>query len=237
MAKINVYEWSKGLLINDDFRNQILLPDSIDLVITDPPYGKKYLYLYDALFHTSKDSLKDKGNLVFLTGHYSLPYVIDLGERYLRFWWVGWMMQTRIQGLQGIGVSVRGKPFLWFLKNRRRSIKEYGFPFDTFSSNLLNDKVAKSYHKWGQDYEWFAHYINELTKENEIVYDPMAGSGSVGLACVELNRYSIMSEISENAFNKSVERLEEIIDDGNLITVSSEDIREKVCSKIKEWQT
>lgn len=198
-------------IVCGDFRDILkTIPDnSVDMIITDPPYPKKYMYLWKPLFSESARILKSRGNFISLCGHYQLPEVLDIGREYLRFWWVLWMKQSKINRLIGKGVTVLGKPGIWFLKDRRRDFKEYKFPFDTITSNVNEDNYAKKYHGWGQSVNWFAHYIEELTKPDELVIDPMVGSGSTGVACKLLNRNFIGIDISEEYCDVAQQRINE----------------------------
>jgi len=206
---------NKNRLIHGDFREAIKqIPDnSIDMVITDPPYPKEFMYLWRPLFEQSARILKPRGNFISLCGHYQLPEVLDIGREYLRFWWVLWMEQSKLNRLIGKGVAVLGKPAVWFLKERRRDFREYKFPFDTIKSNLSQDKDAKKLHKWGQAENWFAHYIGELTKEDEIVLDPMVGSGTTAIACLELKRKFIVIEKEKEYYDIAKERIDKWYND------------------------
>ncbi|MEM0258490.1 MAG: class I SAM-dependent methyltransferase [Thermoproteota archaeon] len=53
-------------LHHDDFRNVEIEP--VDLILTDPPYGAKYMYLWDALGILGKQSLKPGGWLIAYAG-------------------------------------------------------------------------------------------------------------------------------------------------------------------------
>jgi DNA modification methylase len=198
-------------VICGDFRDIVKnIPDnSIDMIITDPPYPKEFEYLYEPLFMEGARILKPRGNLISLCGHYQLPHVLDMGRKYLRFWWVLWMNQSKLNRLIGKGVVVKGKPGVWFLKERRREYPEYRMPFDTLTSNLKEDKDAKVNHKWGQSVNWFAHYINELTHEGEIVLDPFIGSGSVGIACKQSNRNFIGIDVDLECCELARQRIAE----------------------------
>ena len=199
-------------IICGDFRDVVgYIPDNvIDMVITDPPYPKKFSYLWRPLFEMSSRVLMSRGNFISLCGHYQLPDVLDVGREYLRFWWILWMKQTKLNRLIGKGVAVLGKPAVWFLKDRRRDFREYKFPIDTITSSLSEDKFAKKYHKWGQSVNWFAHYIEELTKPGEIVLDPMVGSGSSIIACKLLDRNFIGIDISNEHCETTMQRIKEI---------------------------
>lgn len=50
--------------------------------------------------------------------------------------------------------------------------------------------------------------IERLTNENDIVLDPFMGSGTTGVACKELNREFIGSELDKNYFNIAKQRID-----------------------------
>lgn len=188
----------------------MLVSESIDMVITDPPYPAEYSYLWEPVARETARVLKTKGNYITLLGHYQLPLVLSVTSKYLRYWWLLWMEQSNINRLIGKGVAVRGKPALWFVKERRRDFREYGYPFDTIRSSSIEDRNAKSVHKWGQSINWFAHYIGELTKPGETVLDPFLGSGSTGIACVRAGRNFIGIENDSAYFAIAEHRIQEV---------------------------
>lgn len=53
--------------------------------------------------------------------------------------------------------------------------------------------------------------IERLTNENDVVLDPFMGSGTTGVACVNLNRNFIGTEIDKDYFQISKKRIEEAI--------------------------
>lgn len=52
------------------------------------------------------------------------------------------------------------------------------------------------------------YLISNFTKENDLILDTFSGSGSIAMACYELNRQFIASELSKNNYQSSIERLE-----------------------------
>lgn len=181
--------------------------DSIDAVITDPPYPKEYQYLWAPFAEQAARVLKPRGNLITLLGHYQLPMVMSELSKHLRFWWPLWMVHGNINRLIGKGVAVRGKPALWYVKERRRDLKEYGYPFDTLESDHKESRESKEGHEWGQSVGWFKHYVKELTKPGETVLDPFMGFGAVGVACKLTDRNFIGIEKNEKYFQRARDRI------------------------------
>ena len=65
----------------------------------------------------------------------------------------------------------------------------------------------KRYHPTQKNLELMKEIVSIHTNENDVVFDPFAGSGSTGVACKELNRNFIGAEIYENYFNIANERI------------------------------
>ena len=55
-----------------------------------------------------------------------------------------------------------------------------------------------------------------VTEENDTILDCFMGSGTTGVACVELNRNFIGIEIDEHYFKIAKERIEEEVDDNEV---------------------
>ena len=183
------------------------LPDkSIDLVLTDPPYDIKSLFLIEGLLRNSERLLKDNGNLIFLCGHHQMFHILNI-KTCLRKWWIGWFNHNRSNRIFGKNLITRGKPFLWY-SNKIRS-KTAKVPFDTIS--LSKEDWSKKFHKWEQPVKFFEHFVEFLTKENDAVLDPFLGSGSSGLACKNLNREFIGIELDKQYFEIAKNRINEVL--------------------------
>jgi DNA modification methylase len=66
-------------LHNRDIREyrDFLLPESVDWVITDPPYSKKYLWVYEVLAEMCEYVLRPGGGLLVMVGQSYLPEIIS----------------------------------------------------------------------------------------------------------------------------------------------------------------
>jgi hypothetical protein len=108
-------------LIHADFStidHESIPYSSIDLVFTDPPYGKDWLQFFEPLGKLAFRVLKDGGSLVLYAGHYALPEILDLvGKSGLRYWWrIAVKHNGACRLVHHQHVFVKWKPLLWFLK-------------------------------------------------------------------------------------------------------------------------
>jgi 16S rRNA G966 N2-methylase RsmD len=165
------------------------LPDnSVDLVVTDPPYGDNYTHLYGDLAKWAADKLKPGGSLVAYVGQGNLPDVLEQMGTHLRYWWTLALMHKHGgQQLPGKWVMVEWKPLVWFVKGSR-SGRLY------VADRMSGSKPRKELHEWAQGVDEVAYLIEKLSEPNELVVDPFAGSGSFGHAAQTLGRHFIGAE-------------------------------------------
>lgn len=102
------------------------------------------------------------------------------------------------------------KPLLWFVKGDNLS---ESYPI-TALNDYLYDYVEskppeKLLHPWEQSTEEAIHVIKKLTTENQIVFDPLMGSGTTGMATLNLKRKFIGIEKEEEKFLIAKSRIEE----------------------------
>jgi DNA modification methylase len=98
------------------------------------------------------------------------------------------------------GVVIKQKPLLWYSKGKRNP-SPYGYISDIIESDMLSG--GKDYHEWAQSPIEPDHVISRLTFENQIVVDPMMGSGTTGYAALKLNRKFIGIEKDPNSSVKA----------------------------------
>lgn len=169
------------------------LPDqSIDLVLADPPYGVNYNYL-------SYDDTKD--NLRNLISEF-MPEVLRVGKVVLITcgngnqhlypapdWTLAWVMTA------GAGQNKWGftcwQPILAYGKNPYRANRMGARP-DIIMSNERSEKNGHACPK--PINTWKEILLKGSVKEGDLVLDPFAGSGTTGVACLELKRNYILVE-------------------------------------------
>lgn len=185
---------------------EVIELNSVDLIITDPPYPKEYFPCFEYLAESSPKILKSGGSLLTLLGHYELEAVMLLFYNKLKFRWLLHLSQLDgSHSRMAMGVEVTFKPILWYVKDKFPKERHYGFLRDG-----IKVSQSKEFHKWQQDMEWLEYYITKLTKENELVVDPFMGSGSLAIACEKLNRRWIGIEIEEETCEIIANRLLEV---------------------------
>ena len=68
-----------------------------DFIITDPPYPKEYLPLYETLAIRSLEWLKDDGLLIVMCGQSYLNEIIKLLDKYLCYYWIALFFGLRLK--------------------------------------------------------------------------------------------------------------------------------------------
>ena len=95
-----------------------IVDESIDVIITDPPYPREYIPLYGDLSLLASRVLKPGGSLVVMIGQSYMPEVIELLGQHMSYYWV---MPSLSPGggaplLYQKRVNTFWKPVLWYVK-------------------------------------------------------------------------------------------------------------------------
>lgn len=195
-------------IITGDCRELIKnIPDkSIDLIYTDPPYPKKFMYLYDWLSIECPRILKDDGFLLTYVGAYWKCEVMNIMSRNWDYYFDFILLNA--------GVS----PIMWQRKviSRHKSIIAYRkkgsdcHPRTNVLSFWVGGGEDKRFHTWGQDESSARYYIDCFSKQGQTVFDPFCGGGTTPYVCKMLDRHFIAFEIDPISAEKSRERLNSV---------------------------
>lgn len=176
---------------------------SIDWVITDPPYPKKFLPVFQDLALVADHCLKPGGSLLCMVGHLYMPDILAmLGER-LTYHWV---MAYLLPGGQAAQMFTRKvlnnwKPVLWFVKG------EYQGDWTSDVARSDTNDNDKRFHEWGQSESGMADLMGRFVQPGETVLDPFMGGGTTGVVALTLGASFIGYDNDADAFEKAAARL------------------------------
>lgn len=186
--------------------------ESVDVILTDPPYPKNYLPTWEALGHFAAHALKPSGHLLAMSGQCWLPEVFALlanadGIRYQ------WTLDFPMPSSGALGNStgtcigrrvtrITWKPILWYVK-----------PPSDVHQQLTDGLPAaashdKDYHLWGQPVSPLQWLLARLKKgRGDVVCDPFLGGGSSAVAAVRQGCTFFGSDVSMECIRTTTSRL------------------------------
>ena len=201
-------------MVNKIFNEDCLLTmsrmgdKSVDLVLTDPPYGIKRFEnvgdetsgifaqmgtfknaeswnnpkpgkkTFDEIFRVSKNQIIWGGN------NFSLP-----PSEYFIIW-------DKCQGFPNFAQC----EFAWVSSGLKKPAKIFRYPISKLNRDYRQHPTQKPL-------DLFKWIIQNYSNENDIIYDPFIGSGTTAIACIDLKRNYIGSEISEEYYQITCERV------------------------------
>lgn len=234
--------------------------DSIDLILSDPPYVRSLSGLAPALNGQLIDwkvlsdqfyrTLKPNGGITMFADLQTATVMINAfqGNFRFRFYWV-WQKpngnpinkkqplaevelilvwckkKTKTKDLifNHLDISTPGKAYEKQSNHQYLSRKSHGkyltnnssgrrYPKQviTFPSkcNLTKEeRIAAKPFPCYKPIALCSYLVKALSNPGNIVVDPFSGSGSIAVACKQLNRHFIAIEKDQDCFQKSIERL------------------------------
>jgi len=217
------------LLLGDFMeKGKEIAPDSVDMIFTDPPYGKDDLRLWEDLGPFAKRVLKPGGLLLSYTGSLYLPRIFDLLGKHLEYFWTFAVRHTGgRKTVYPVNVHQAWKPVLGYCKP---PFKKYWHTFP----DMVSGGQSKDFHEWEQPIEEAHHFIKNLCPKNGVLVDPMAGSGSSILAGMALGMDCTGIEIDTTAFATAKQRIEHV---QNKLSKKAEHINKELTEKVEHADT
>lgn len=184
-----------------------LAPDSIDAIITDPPYPAEYLPLYGELARLAARVLKPGGSLVVMCGQSYIPEIVAMMTPHVRW---HWMLSYQTPGGQSPQlwqrrVNTFWKPLLWFVKGDYTG----DWHGDVIKSDV-NDN-DKRFHFWGQSESGMNRIMNDFSLPGDTILDPFCGGGTTGVAALASGRKFVGIDIDLEAIKTTEARLLQVI--------------------------
>ncbi len=199
MIKLTFHTASAAQLLD------ILEPNSIDVILTDPPYEREFLPVYEDLAKLAAHALKPGGSLVVMVGQSYLPDVVELMAPHMRYHWTLCYLTPGGQAVQlwQRNVNTFWKPVLWYVKGEYNG-KWLG---DVARSNV-NDN-DKRFHHWGQSESGMADLFDRVANQGDVILDPFLGGGTTGVVAVSLGHEFIGADIDPTIVETARQRIQE----------------------------
>lgn len=191
-------------LIHSDIRKADIKSNSIDCIVTDPPYPQEFIKTFDWLAERASHWLKPGGSMLVMSGQSWLPKVLNsLDAHSLNYHWTLAYLTPGGQSVQIFPrkVNTFWKPVFWFVKGEYKG----DWIGDVTKSNP-NDN-DKRFHYWGQSESGMADLIKRISLPGQTILDPFCGGGTTGVVAVQLNRLFIGIDSDEKAIRTSTMRL------------------------------
>ena len=187
------------------------MPDkSVDAVITDPPYGigiagwDKVNY-YDILFETSKRILRE--------GCYAFIFSTKKNLKRPKFNHdIYAVIKNFAQYRQHLGMIDAWYPIVYFTSGKPRKLnqKRNWFLLNTANTSRNKDNPkSNNNHITPKNQDLINHLVDCHTNKCDTIFDPFMGSGTTGIACVQLGRNFIGCEIDPDYFAIAKKRIEQ----------------------------
>jgi len=186
--------------------HKFVAANSIDIIITDPPYGREYLHLYDALAEFAAHALKESGLCVVMCGAICLPKAIEALSRYLNYVWVlAYEVIGRNAKLFPLRIIIGWKPILYFVKGKLPD--DAPWVFDVIKS----PQPEKTDHEWQQNLEAFTELVRRFARPKMVICDPFCGTGTTGVAALLNGCRFVGLDADSEVLEVARKRLEELV--------------------------
>ena len=171
-------------------------PDSLDAIITDPPYPNRHIDTWDDLAVFAAYALKHGGILLAMSGQANLSEVfrrLDHDDLTYR-WTLAYQFQTGWADNRHRQFHNYWKPILVYHKGLTQpDMASLPHEIDlikdgnqmSMHSGQTRDDVG-THHHWGQRVEGFVELVRRFTVPGDLVCDPFIGSGTTLLATLSV---------------------------------------------------
>jgi len=210
------FETENGILYNANCLDVIKLfhDESVDTVITDPPYGVRRKEKWDDKNHFLSRISKwidscyrvTRTSVLWFCAGSMMPVILSNNkEKFHRLLIWNKPPGSQFAGAMKSNIWYSIEPILVFGKNIPKTNKQKKYGYACFSYRTVPKK------KWGHPTTKPLGLMKDLvyfySNENDVVLDPFAGSGTTLAACKELNRKWIGIELSKEYCEISKRRM------------------------------
>ena len=229
-----------GKLINGDAIDfmKTLEDESVDLIVTDPPYKvtargnagnsggmmQSKLSMQGKIFKHNDIKpieyipefyrlLKDGSHCYIMTNHVNLQEMLNTATE-CGFHFIKSLIWNKGNKIMGQFYMSQFEYILFFRKGKGKKINKCG---TADILNVPNKKTkgedGKNIHDTEKPIELMKILIENSSQEGELVLDPFLGVGATAMACKELNRDYIGIELDEKYYNIACKRVNDYMND------------------------
>lgn len=181
----------------------LVKPNSVDLIFTDPPYPKEYHYLYQWLAREAKRVLKPNGFLLTYAGPYWKHKVMMTLGRHLDYYYDFVLIHGSTSILWPRKIVSGYKSILCYRLKEGKSLQRMNV-LGKFSGS----EQDKRFHSWGQSEIEARYYIDVFSHEGDLVVDYFLGGGTTAEVCKRIGRNFIGFEIDQKTYQLSLARID-----------------------------
>ena len=182
-------------------------PESVDAIVTDPPYPRKYLPCFDHLARRALEWLKPGGSLLVMSGQSYLPEMSRRASKIRTDFSVDVLLPYKHRGentrIFDRHIFPNWKPVLWYTKGKCAHLPWTG-------DIIKADANDKRFHRWGQSERQMERMVELASLPGQIILDPFCGGGSTGVAALRLGRQFIGLDIDKKCIAQTAARLRDI---------------------------
>ncbi|UCE61588.1 MAG: DUF3102 domain-containing protein [Phycisphaerales bacterium] len=183
--------------------------DSVDMVLTDPPYTDEGVKdnPYGRLAELALAKLKPGGLCLAYCGIYHLQQCWNAMAVHLsEFWLFGIQHTGGFQQMWARRVMNRWKPIIVMAKPPLVQPEEWVIDFHKGGGR------DKQFHEWGQHAQEVTLWIEKLTPAGGLVVDPFCGGGAIPAACKAPGRRWLATEIDADTTAVARKRLDDTME-------------------------
>lgn len=198
-----------GIYVGDSRELARAIPDeSVDLVFTDPPYLREFLWCYGWVAREAERILRPGGFILAMAGGMYLDRIYGMfAETGLVY---HWQYNIHLTGQYTGCVWVRGNnkvPIVTRIKSVLAYSKGKSLPRCATLDLVRGSGADKVYHEWGQDGQSTRYYIDCFTHKGDLVLDPFCGGGTTPAMASFLGRRYLAFEIDSAVAEDARERV------------------------------
>lgn len=222
------------MLHNADFLEvvQRMEDNSVDLIVTDPPYKvtargnagnsggmmKTKLSMQGKIFKHNNIKpidyipefyrvLKEGSHCYIMTNHVNLYEMLTVAKE-SGFHFIKSLIWNKGNKIMGQCYMSQFEYILFFRKGKHKKINYCGTSDILDIPNIkTKDEYGKNLHDTEKPIELMEILIKNSSNENDVVFDPFMGVGSTGIACNNLQRKFIGVEIDKHYFDIATSRI------------------------------